>query len=1698
MTNVYDFDQARRLWQNSASAQLDGSLDKNPDDVAKAFNYSKDTRVDPSTIHENLDEFEQDYKSGLASRLIRDNPTIASFINAHPLHAGLIHDDLGRLDQLTETLGKIHQSGGDSPLKQGVKGFAEGFGAQGFGHWQETLSPEMKALSEKYPISSQLWTLLGVPIEVGMRGFAGILQGAKATVKGVARQTGASDQSAESFANEMAGMLEFHLMGGGPQVPRAGELKSPKIEVAKVEEPDLIDPSRRSFLKGAAAAGAAAALPKGVIKGPLETLIPERLMDPETPQRIARQAIYSMGGDKQQALEYLLERAAKGKGFAAKASANAAEMIRSGWIDKLPSISQTMIEQTRSIDQALETIRREAQTLRPYLEAGEEPPAGVSDIVDKAKEEQAKLDQKALSDAVSDADSTALKERSPEKFREFLEPSPDVSIRISVEAIRKLYGDKVPEAGDNLLGWIPDLAIKLANEEAVGGGVEVSHKDFLTNIDKEVYKALKDDISLRDGASVNELKELGESKAGIEKPDPSDPALNSIRKGAGLEPPEKIMAAAKLEPPIEPPTVPPSSGEEPPSESSRNSRIFTSAKAFGRTEKELRKYNELIAKRDEEDVAWRAKRAERQAKLENSEAWKEEASSIRPEVREEIVSRSDVAAHQLFSEGKYVGQTLERKPKLARDNLTEEQINTLPPDMISSRGLHPDDVANMFGFSSGNDLVNSIAALEREAEGQRGDIVRRLVNAEVERRVQAKLGSSAADLLDEAKDHALSLTQMEMLHEQTLTLGTQLGVELPLSKSRMDWGAHNLLNEKRFGGLKSDRLLAEAGKAGRRVEKALLGDDTLEAFKAAQQQYTLAQMASGARAIEKEKKAFEKQAKTFSKREVDGIDPEYTNWVHDILIRVGRDVSRYQEDLRTEIAAQESKTLSDFLDKKEGMGYEISIPEFLVDSAFKKPLEDMSVRDARQVMNAVKSLIKAGRDEKKIGVTGERMDKKEFIAKAVQQLSELGEKATPEERAKQFGAPVIKLGRTFLAGTLQVESLLNRWDKGAAFGLFNNIIGRPMFEAANYRDKLAKSVAKEMVDKLHDKVNLKEVIPNTIFRDPISAYKPTPEDAGAMDWDNATPKAMTRQSLRVVLLNAGNEGNLKRLADGYGIKPEQVMDWLDRYATKKDWNWAQAYGDIFKNLKVLSDTAARQRSGVAPESIPILPIDSPHGQYPGWYWPIIKDPTFSSGLEKKSMGEPLFHDVYVRAGTAKGYTKDRTDHTAPISLDLDAIPGRLMQEIHDIAFRDAVMNASKVFYDRDFINAVTKFQGKEYGDTLIPWLKDVANSSNGKSTADATWSKWSEFFRQNVVGTLVGFNPRTIEKHTLSAAMNSFTEVGPREFSEAVQSLFRRDFSDTQTNWEFAYDKSEEIQRRSQNFVEQVSGAQEKVLDARSWRDTLLHAGTAPVAFGDMLSARPTWLAEFKKQIEAGRSEGDSIYAADRAVRRAHGSSAITNRPELMRRYPWAASLYGFFNHIANRQYELAWKAKEAAGLATKGEVEEAMSKVPSLAAGLFSYVIFPAIVEELVTPLTNDERESWAKKAAKGLIRGASSSWIGVRDFVNAALEAKDGTFGLASTLPKEFTDLARDLYKKDLGFDKAHAGKTIKHAMVAIGAVFGLANAQIGNLAEFLYDLKTGKQRPPKDLKSLWRGLSKGDEQAKSGPDLIERALPGKRRRQ
>src|SRR5216684_1135264 len=150
-----------------------------------------------------------------------------------------------------------------------------------------------------------------------------------------------------------------------------------------------------------------------------------------------------------------------------------------------------------------------------------EPPPGVHPLIDTAKVEQAKADGKALKDALSESAKSATRDRSADYYSRFArinEAVGDREIGIDAEAVRKLYGDKVPEVGDNILGWVPDLAGKLAAAEGIGGDIRVPLADYLARVDPDVAKELHDHLRLRDGGlTLDELK-IGKERA--EEPTP--------------------------------------------------------------------------------------------------------------------------------------------------------------------------------------------------------------------------------------------------------------------------------------------------------------------------------------------------------------------------------------------------------------------------------------------------------------------------------------------------------------------------------------------------------------------------------------------------------------------------------------------------------------------------------------------------------------------------------------------------------------------------------------------------------------------------------------------------------------------------------------------------------------------------------------------------------------------------------------------------------------------------------------------------------------------------------------------------------------------------------------------------------------------------------------------------------------------------
>ena len=102
--------------------------------------------------------------------------------------------------------------------------------------------------------------------------------------------------------------------------------------------------------------------------------------------------------------------------------------------------------------------------------------------------------------------------------------------------------------------------------------------------------------------------------------------------------------------------------------------------------------------------------------------------------------------------------------------------------------------------------------------------------------------------------------------------------------------------------------------------------------------------------------------------------------------------------------------------------------------------------------------------------------------------------------------------------------------------------------------------------------------------------------------------------------------------------------------------------------------------------------------------------------------------------------------------------------INDIAMRPAVTEAYKIFSDTAFDNTIRRTYGKEYADLMMPYLHDIAGQRRYTDQFAVTGGRILEYFYQNLVATMIGFNPGTVLKHFPTALANSANAVGKEDF----------------------------------------------------------------------------------------------------------------------------------------------------------------------------------------------------------------------------------------------------------------------------------------------------------------------------------------------
>ena len=72
------------------------------------------------------------------------------------------------------------------------------------------------------------------------------------------------------------------------------------------------------------------------------------------------------------------------------------------------------------------------------------------------------------------------------------------TIGISPDFVGKYYSDEtLPESGDGILGFVPDIAQQWEASKLTGEDIQVPTADMLAHMDPEVFKELQDGMRVR-------------------------------------------------------------------------------------------------------------------------------------------------------------------------------------------------------------------------------------------------------------------------------------------------------------------------------------------------------------------------------------------------------------------------------------------------------------------------------------------------------------------------------------------------------------------------------------------------------------------------------------------------------------------------------------------------------------------------------------------------------------------------------------------------------------------------------------------------------------------------------------------------------------------------------------------------------------------------------------------------------------------------------------------------------------------------------------------------------------------------------------------------------------------------------------------------------------------------------------------------
>ncbi len=1014
--------------------------------------------------------------------------------------------------------------------------------------------------------------------------------------------------------------------------------------------------------------------------------------------------------------------------------------------------------------------------------------------------------------------------------------------------------------------------------------------------------------------------------------------------------------------------------------------------------------------------------------------------AMREEVTAEVRAMPVYAVQRFLKFGELEGQKVEGGKlslPIMKELYGEEPAalwRYLSTNMVTAdaeTGLHPNMVAELFGFKNGDEMVRTIVAADKEADMIDGLTDQRLLerygDLVTERGIKA-----AADLAVHNEARARSIATEMRFAEEALgqTEKTQRGGYANVALRAAKEFATAMIARRRVKDLRPGQHTAAEKRAAKKAMEAQKKGDNLGVVTAKRDQL-LNHYAS--RATTETLAEIERKVDYLRKFEKESVRK---NLPADYLAQIDALLERFDLRRGTTLKALERRAaLRDWVENQREIGNNPVIPDDLLDEAYRTSYKEMTVEEFRALVDTVRNIEHLGKLKDKLLTL---QDQRAFAA-VVQEI-ELSIRANAtKETPVRIDAPTklqkgADLARGFFSSHRKLSSLIRQMDGFKEGGPFWNVFVRSMNRAGDMEAVMRQEATQRLsaifepllkTGKMKQRVNIPAI--------------------------NA---ALSLETRLVIALNWGNDANRQRVMDGDNWSQQQVEAILQTL-TPEQLGFVQQAWDLIDSYWPLVKAKEERVSGVAPEKVEAAPFeitaaDGTVVQMQGGYYPIKYDPDRSSKAEADTEAEitkQMMQGQYTRATTRRGHTKVRAETVnRAIRKDIGVMFQHINEVIHDLSWHEWLIDATRLLRAEPIDSAIRETAGPV---VLRELKKAVTDIAAGEMPAQSEWESGLNYLRNGVTVIGMGWNLMTSLMQPLGLTQ-SMVRIGPKwvgkGLSRWIGGAVKMEgvVADIYAKSDFMRLRGDTMQREINEIRNKVSGAKFTAI-----QESYFYL----IQKGQMIADVPTWLGMYERVMEeTDGDEGKAIALADQAVRDAQGAGQIADLARVQRGGA-AMKLFTNFYSYFNTTFNLTAERYNATSF--KDPLQVGRFGVDLLMLYVVPTILAFALKEALKGK--DDSEEELLKRLAKEQLSYMMGTMIGLRE-IGAAISGFNGYQGPAGT--RFFAEVGKLAKQAEQGEIDMPALKALNNVA---GIVFHYPAGAVNRAAEGFIALQEGKTRNP-----------------------------------